>query len=83
MRRTPRGMRPPMSAKRCGSLRKSTISRTSSFASSTPATSANVTFTSCGSIVRAFSSVGTRPVTARNNASPAKPSSSRPNAIAP
>ena len=56
-------MRPPIDAKRSGSFRKSTISWTSSFASSTPATSANVTVTSCGSIVRAFSSVGTRPVT--------------------
>ena len=38
--RMPRGMRPPMVAKRAGSFRNSTISLTSSFASSTPATSA-------------------------------------------
>ena len=38
-------MRPPIDAKRAGSFRKSTISLTSSFASSTPATSLNVTVT--------------------------------------
>ena len=65
----PRGMRPPIEANRPGSFRKSTISATSSFASSTPATSLNVTVTCCGSIVRAFSSVGTRPVTTRKSAS--------------
>ena len=59
-----------------GSFRKSTISLTSSLASSTPATSLNVTVTVSGSTVRAFSSVGTRPVTTRNSASPAKPKKS-------
>ena len=37
------------------------------------ATSLNVTVTVCGSMVRAFSSVGTRPVTTRYNARPANP----------
>ena len=78
--RMPRGMRPPIVANRAGSFRKSTISCTSSFASSTPATSLNVTVTASGSIVRAFSSVGTRPVTTRNSASPAKPKKIRPSA---
>ena len=41
-RRTPFGMRPPSFWKADGSFRKATISCTSSFASSTPATSANV-----------------------------------------
>ena len=73
-------------ADRCeaaGSFRKSTISATSSFASSTPATSLNVTVTCSGSIVRALSSVGTRPVTMRKSARPATPKNSRPSAIAP
>jgi hypothetical protein len=42
---TPFGILPPSFWNLAGSLRKSTISLTSSFASSTPATSANVTFT--------------------------------------
>jgi hypothetical protein len=65
-----------------GRLRKSTISATSSLASSTPATSLNVTVTCCGSIVRAFSSVGTLPVITRNSASPANPKKSNPSATA-
>ena len=40
---TPRGIRAPTREKRVGSLRNSTISRTSSLASSTPATSSKVT----------------------------------------
>ena len=40
---TPFGIRPPSDENRCGSRRKSTISFTSSLASSTPATSWNVT----------------------------------------
>ena len=40
---TPRGMRPPRRWNFCGSRRNSTISWRSSFASSTPATSSNVT----------------------------------------
>ena len=43
--RTPRGIWPPKFWNLPGSLRKSTSSETSSFASSTPATSLNVTFT--------------------------------------
>ena len=74
--RMPRGIRPPIDANRSGSFRKSTISRTSSFASSTPATSLNVTVTCWGSMVRAFSSVGTRPVIILNSASPARPKNS-------
>ena len=42
---TPRGILPPSFWNLAGSLRKSTISPTSSLASSTPATSANVTLT--------------------------------------
>ena len=42
--RTPFGMRPPSFWNFCGSLRNSMISCSSSFASSTPATSLNVTF---------------------------------------
>ena len=42
---TPRGILPPRRWNLPGSLRNSTISTTSSFASSTPATSANVTCT--------------------------------------
>ena len=42
---TPRGILPPSRWNLAGSLRNSTISPTSSFASSTPATSANVTLT--------------------------------------
>ncbi len=42
---TPRGILPPRRWNLPGSLRKSTISETSSLASSTPATSANVTVT--------------------------------------
>ena len=42
-RRMPRGMRAPSFVNFFGSLRNSTISATSSFASSTPATSLNVT----------------------------------------
>ena len=41
---TPLGMRPPSFWNFCGSLRNSMISWSSSFASSTPATSLNVTF---------------------------------------
>src|SRR5437879_9783184 len=41
---TPFGMRPPSFWNFCGSLRNSMISCSSSFASSTPATSLNVTF---------------------------------------
>ena len=41
---TPFGMRPPSFWNFCGSLRNSMISWSSSFASSTPATSLNVTF---------------------------------------
>ena len=63
--RTPFGIRPPSVVKRPGSRRKSTISRTSSFASSTPATSANVTTESCDEEACAFSSVGTRPAVSR------------------
>ena len=40
---TPRGMRPPIRVKRVGFFRNSTISRTSDFASSLPATSSKVT----------------------------------------
>ncbi len=43
MRSTPLGMRPPRRWNFLGSLRKAMISSTSSFASSMPATSANVT----------------------------------------
>ena len=42
-RRTPFGMRPPSLRKAAGSFRNATISCTSSFASSMPATSENVT----------------------------------------
>ncbi len=42
---TPRGMRAPSAANFSGNLRNSTISCSSSFASSTPATSTNVTVT--------------------------------------
>ena len=42
---TPFGILPPRRWNFAGSFRKSTISTTSSFASSTPATSANVTLT--------------------------------------
>ena len=42
-RRTPRGILPPRRVKRPGSRRNSTISRSSSFASSAPATSRNDT----------------------------------------
>ena len=41
---TPLGIRPPSFWNFCGSLRNSTISESSSFASSIPATSLNVTF---------------------------------------
>jgi hypothetical protein len=44
MSSTPFGMRPPSFWNFCGSLRKSMISWSSSLASSTPATSLNVTF---------------------------------------
>ena len=44
IRRTPLGMRPPSFWNFCGSFRNSMISCSSSFASSTPATSLNVTF---------------------------------------
>ena len=44
MRSTPLGMRPPSFWNFCGSRRNSMISRSSSLASSTPATSLNVTF---------------------------------------
>ena len=44
MSSTPLGMRPPSFWNFCGSLRNSMISWSSSFASSTPATSLNVTF---------------------------------------
>ena len=44
IRRTPLGMRPPSFWNFCGSRRNSMISCSSSFASSTPATSLNVTF---------------------------------------
>ena len=71
--RMPRGMRPPIEAKRAGCLRKSTISRTSSLASSTPATSLNVTVTPSGSIACSFSNVGTRPEKCcRNTTSPTR-----------
>ena len=52
-------------------LQESTISLTSSFASSTPATSAKVTGTVSGSIVLVRSSVGTRPVIMRTRTRPA------------
>jgi hypothetical protein len=47
IRRTPFGMRPPSFWNFCGSRRNSMISCSSSFASSTPATSLNVTFFCC------------------------------------
>ena len=50
---TPRGMRPPSRWNFCGFLRNSTISRTSSLASSMPATSSNVTFAISGVYMRA------------------------------
>ena len=56
-RSTPLGMRPPRRLNAPGFLRNSTISCTSSRASSTPATSANVTlllFSSLPSSTRAF-----------------------------
>ena len=81
--RMPRGMRPPMVAKRAGSFRNSTISLTSSFASSTPATSAKVTGTVSGSIVLVRSSVGTRPVIMRTRTRPAIPNNRKPTATAP
>jgi hypothetical protein len=81
--RMPRGMRPPMVAKRAGSFKKSTISLTSSFASSTPATSAKVTGTVSGSIVLVRSSVGTRPVIMRTRTRPAIPNNRKPTATAP
>ncbi len=63
---TPFGMRPPSAEKRPGSRRKSTISLTSSFASSTPATSAKVTTTSCVEVACArLSRVGTLPAVTR------------------
>src|SRR5215468_2439994 len=45
--KTPFGMRPPSFWNFCASRRNSIISRSSSFASSTPATSLNVTFFCC------------------------------------
>ena len=51
--KTPRGMRPPKRWKRDGSRKKSTNSFTSSLASSTPATSANVTVLFASSSIRA------------------------------
>ena len=52
--RTPFGILPPTLVNLAGSERKSTSSPTSSFASSTPATSSNVTFDSSLVISRAF-----------------------------
>ncbi|MPN07829.1 hypothetical protein SDC9_155101 [bioreactor metagenome] len=51
--RQPRGILPPTILNFSGSRRKSTISRTSSFASSHPATSSKVTCSSFGDIMRA------------------------------
>jgi hypothetical protein len=63
---TPLGIRPPIATKRPGSRRKSTISLTSSFASSTPATSSNVTGAASGSAWRVLlSSAGMRPEVTR------------------
>ena len=50
---TPLGIHPPSFWNRCGSLRNSTISRSSSLASSTPATSANVILLCFSEISRA------------------------------
>ena len=47
---TPFGMRPPSFLNALGSFRNATISSTSSFASSTPATSANVTLFALSSL---------------------------------
>ena len=64
--RMPFGMRPPIAAKRAGSLRKSTISRTSAFASSTPATSENVICCATASARRLSPSIdGRRPPPSR------------------
>jgi hypothetical protein len=49
LRRTPRGIRPPRRRYFSGFLRKSTTSVSSAFASSMPATSANVTLSPDGS----------------------------------
>ena len=53
-KRTPWGIRPPSFWNFCGSFKKSTISNTSSFASSQPATSAKVTELLFSSIKRAL-----------------------------
>ena len=50
---TPLGMRAPTLVKRLGFLRNSTISRSSSFSSSAPATSLKVTLLAAGSVSRA------------------------------
>ena len=73
----PRGIRPPIEANRAGSFRKSTISRTSSLASSMPATSLNVTVRPSRSTVRTFSRLGMRPLM-RNRTRPAMPNTVRP-----
>ena len=65
MSSTPFGMRPPIDANRCGCRRKSTISFTSSFASSTPATSWNVTTWSPRSASFARPGVWIRPAVLR------------------
>ena len=66
MSRMPFGMRPPSAAKRAGSFRKSTISRTSAFASSTPATSEKVICCPPGSAWRVSPSIdGRRPPLSR------------------
>jgi hypothetical protein len=54
LRRTPRGIRAPSLRYFAGSRRKSTISVSSPFASSIPATSANVTLAVVGSYCFAF-----------------------------
>ena len=51
---TPRGIRPPSFWNFCGSFKKSTSSLTSSFASSQPATSANVVVLLASSSMRAL-----------------------------
>ena len=76
---TPFGMRPPTDENRFGSRRKSTISETSSFASSTPATSAKVTTARSRDASRACVSIdGMRPAVSRYRAKPTAASMSRP-----
>ena len=70
VRSTPRGIRPPSFRYLSGLRRKSTISTSSAFASSTPATSPNVTSCSDGSTRRA-----------RERAKPSSPPPAAPAAL--